>query len=341
MIRVALDVMGGDFAPQVTIEGAVMAAKAYPDVQVVLVGPKERIEAELTKHPQNVRFEIVHASEVIEMDEHPANAVKAKKDSSMVVGMQLVKEKKVDAFFSAGNTGGMLAAGILHLGRIKGIKRPALSTLFPTMKGYTFLLDIGANADVKPEYLQQFALMGSLYVERVLKRPNPTVAILSNGEEEGKGNQLVQEAYDLLKQLPINFKGNGEGRDLGKGTFDVLVTDGFTGNVALKTAEGIATMVKELLKDAFKSSPVSMVAGALFMPTGYKKIKKAMDPDEIGGAPLLGLNGVVLVGHGSSSAYAIQSGIRTAKAAVEGRIVEAIAEGWAQVNIPETKEAVV
>lgn len=341
MTRVALDVMGGDFAPQVTVAGAVLAAKAYPDVQVILVGPKERIEAELSKHPPDVQFEIVHASEIIEMDEHPAMAVKEKKDSSMVVGMQLLKEKKVDAFFSAGNTGGMLAAGILHLGRIRGIKRPALSTLFPTMKAPTFLLDIGANADVKPEYLQQFALMGSLYIERVVKRPRPTVAILSNGEEEGKGSELVQAAYGLIQQLPINFKGNAEGRDLGKGTFDVIVTDGFTGNVALKTAEGIALMVKELLKDAFKSGPVSMVAGALFMPTGYKQIRKAMDPDEIGGAPLLGLNGVVLVGHGSSSAYAIQNGIRTAKEAVEGHIVEAIAEGWAQVNTSEVKEATV
>lgn len=338
-MRIALDVMGGDFAPRNTIEGAILAAKAYPDVHVVLVGPKETIEAELLKHPNAPAFEIVHASEVIEMDEHPAQAVKAKKDSSMVVGMRLVKEKQVAAFFSAGNTGGMLAAGILYLGRIRGIKRPALSTLFPTMRGHTFLLDIGANADVKPDYLQQFALMGSLYAERVMQRPNPTVAIMSNGEEEGKGSELVQEAFNLIRELPINFRGNAEGRDLGEGKFDVIVTDGFTGNVIIKTAEGLATMTKALLRDAFKGDPLSMVAGALFMPFGYPRVRKATSADEVGGAPLLGLNGVVLVGHGSSSAYAIQNGIRAARAAAESRIVEAITEGLAHLTVTEKEEA--
>jgi phosphate acyltransferase len=339
MARVALDVMGGDFAPQVTIEGAVQAARALPDTQVVLVGPEEVIKRELGKHPhEGIDFEIVHASEVIEMAEHPAQAVKAKKDSSMVRGMQLLKQQEVDAFFSAGNTGGMLAAGTLHLGRIRGVKRPALSALFPSLHQPTFVLDIGANADVRPEYLQQFALMGSLYMERVIKRPRPRVAIMSNGEEEGKGSELVQEAYQLIKQLPINFQGNSEGRDLWMGKFDVIVTDGFTGNVILKSAEGMSNMIKQLLKDAFKSDPLSMVAGALFTPFGYKRLKKMVDPDEIGGAPLLGLNGVVLVGHGSSSAHAIHSGIRTSNQAAESGLVAAISEGLEQFRNVESAE---
>lgn len=339
MNRIALDVMGGDHAPRVTIEGAILAARAYPDMSLVLVGPEATIRRELATHADAPTFEIVNATEVIGMDEHPAQAVKAKKDSSMVVGMKLVKEGKADGFFSAGNTGGMLAAGILHLGRIRGIKRPALSSVFPSAKGPFFLLDIGANADVKPDYLQQFALMGSLYAERVLGRPSPTVAIMSNGEEEGKGSQLVQEAYELIKQLPINFKGNAEGRDIGKGTFDVIVTDGFTGNVILKTAEGIAEMVKVVLNDAFRGDPLSMLSGALFKPIGYKKVRRAMSPDEIGGAPLLGLNGVALVGHGSSSAYAIQNGLRATHEAVKANIVQAIADGLAALPpTPTTHE---
>jgi phosphate acyltransferase len=338
-MRIALDVMGGDHAPQVCIEGAILAAKEMPGVEIVLVGPQDVIERELTKHAAAPKFEIVHASQVIEMTDKPATAVRQKKDSSMVVGMKLVKEKKADGFFSAGNTGGMLAAGIFTLGRIKGIERPALSTIFPTMRGHIFLLDIGANADVKPEYLQQFALMGSIYAERVMQRPNPTVAILSNGEEEGKGSSTVIEAYDLIKQLPINFKGNAEGRDVGKGTFDVIVTDGFTGNIVIKTAEGLSEMTKHLLRESFKGDPLSMVAGALFMPLGYKRVKKATSADEIGGAPLLGLNGVALVGHGSSSAYAIRSGLMTTKKNIEADIVGAIERGLADFNAKQEAAA--
>ncbi len=331
-MRIALDVMGGDHAPRVTIEGAVMAAKEMPGVEIILVGPQDVIDRELAKYPNAPTFEVVNATEVIEMTDKPAKAVRQKKNSTMVVGMKLVKEKKVDGFFSAGNTGGMLAAGIFTLGRIKGIDRPALSTTFPTMRGPIFLLDIGANADVKPEYLQQFALMGSIYAERVMKKVNPTVAILSNGEEEGKGSATVIEAYGLIKQLPINFKGNAEGRDIGKGTFDVIVTDGFTGNIVIKTAEGLSEMTKALLRDSFKGDPISMLAGALFMPLGYKRVKKATSADEIGGAPLLGLNGIALVGHGSSSAYAIMSGLRTTRNTIAADMVSAIEKGLAELN---------
>lgn len=340
-MRIALDVMGGDHAPAVPVEGAVQAARDFPGMTILLIGPEAVVRQELARHETaGLALEIVNATEVIEMAEHPAQAVRSKPDSTMVVGMRLLKEGKADGFFSAGNTGGMLAAGILKLGRIKGLKRPALSTVFPSAGRPTFLLDIGANADVRPEYLQQFALMGSLYAERVLGRPRPTVAILSNGEEEGKGSELVIEAYDLIKQLPINFKGNAEGRDLPLGQFDVIVTDGFTGNIAIKLAEGLGTMTKELLRDAFKGDPISMIAGALFMPFGYKKVRRATNPDEIGGAPLLGLNGVVLVGHGSSSAYAIRNGIRATRDAVESRIVDAIREGLAEIAARTTTEEV-
>ncbi|MGH2542662.1 MAG: phosphate acyltransferase PlsX, partial [Ardenticatenaceae bacterium] len=325
------DVMGGDFAPANPIEGAIMASERYPDVEVVLVGPEDVVRGELGRHSAAPPFEIAHASQVIEMDEHPAQAVKSKKDSSMGVGMRLVKEQRVDAFFSAGNTGGMLAAGILYLGRIRGIKRPALASLLPSLGQPTLLLDLGANTDVKPEYLQQFALMGSIYAEQVLQRRSPRVGILSNGEEEGKGSELVQEAYPLIQQLPINFKGNAEGRDIWNGSFDVIVTDGFTGNVVLKSAEGLGRMIREVLKDAFKGDPLSLVAGALFMPFGYRRLKKTMNPDEIGAAPLLGLNGVALVGHGSASAYAIQSGIRTANQVASSQFVEAVADGVRQL----------
>ncbi len=296
------------------------------------MGPEATIRAELGKHANAPHFSIIHASEVIGMDEHPAQAVKSKKDASMVVGMKLVKEGKADAFFSAGNTGGMLAAGILHLGRIRGIKRPALAGLLPSAEKPTLLLDLGANADVKADYLQQFALMGALYAERVLHRPSPRVGILSNGEEEGKGSELVLEAFGLIRQLPINFGGNAEGRDLWNGHFDVIVTDGLTGNIVLKSAEGLGRLVKESLKSAFKADPLSTVAGALFMPFGYKRLKKMMDPDEIGAAPLVGLNGVALVGHGSASAYAIQSGIRTASEMAASGFVAAVAEGVGQLS---------
>jgi glycerol-3-phosphate acyltransferase PlsX len=272
-----------------------------------------------------------HASQVIEMHEHPAAAVKAKKDASVVVGMELIRQREADALFTAGHSGGALAAALFRLGRIRGIKRPALSTIFPsqTPQGYCFLLDIGANADCKPEYLLQFAIMGAAYAERVLGVPNPRVAIVSNGEEEGKGNQLVLETVPLLKASPLNFVGNAEGKDISRGLADVIVTDGFTGNVVIKLAQGVSKFLLDTLKEELTSRNVSKV-GALLARPSFDSVRSRLDYREYGGAPLLGVDGVVIVGHGRSDATAIRNGIRVAAQAVENGVLDAIKQGIAR-----------
>ncbi len=234
----------------------------------------------------------------------------------------LLKQRQVDAFVSMGNTGAMLSAALLHLGRIPGVKRPALSTVFPTVKGFRFVLDIGANTDCRPTWLQQFAIMGSVYAERVLGLANPTVGLLSNGEEETKGSQLVQETHQLLKTTPgIRFFGNVEGKDITAGLADVVVTDGFTGNVVIKLAEGVASMFKTLLKEELSRSPISMVGG-LLAKGGFDRLAARLDYAEYGGAPLLGVDGVVIVGHGRSNAWAVRNAIRLAMRAVESGMLE-------------------
>jgi glycerol-3-phosphate acyltransferase PlsX len=275
-----------------------------------------------------LKVAVQHASQVIEMDEHPAAAVKAKKDSSMVVGMEMVKRREVDAFFTAGNSGGALAAALFRLGRLKGIKRPALSTVFPsqTSQGYCFLLDIGANTDCRPEYLLQFAIMGSVYAERVLGVPNPRVAIVSNGEEEGKGNQLVQDTVPMLKASTLNFVGNAEGKDIPLGHADVVVTDGFTGNVIIKLAQGVSKFLLSILKSELTSSNVSKV-GAMLAKPAFDTVRSRLDYREYGGAPLLGVDGAVIVGHGRSDALAVRNGIRVAAQTVENGVLEAIKQG--------------
>ena len=248
-MKIVLDAMGGDFAPAVNVEAAIQAARKH-GYEIVLVGRQEVIRPLLVQHnTANLTLPIVNAPEVIEMGEHPANAVKAKKNSSIVVGMDIVKRGEADAFVTMGNTGAAMAAALFHLGRIKGIHRPALSALYPTTKGWCMVLDIGANTDCKPEYLVQFALMGSLYSERVLGIRKPRVALVSNGEEETKGSQLVQEVHQLLKKAPINFIGNAEGRHIPVGYADVYVTDGFTGNVIIKLSEGMSGMIKQMLRE--------------------------------------------------------------------------------------------
>jgi glycerol-3-phosphate acyltransferase PlsX len=254
-MRIVLDAMGGDRAPEVAVEGGVMAAREY-GIEVVLVGPQQVVEAELAKHDTTgLSLPVVHASQVIEMTDEPSMAARQKKDSSMVVGMNLVKKGEADAFTTAGNSGGALAAALFHLGRIKGIKRPALSTIFPTRKGFCFISDIGANTDCKPEYLLQFGIMSSAYAERVLGIPNPRVGIVSNGEEEGKGSILVKEASKLLKNSHLNFVGNVEGKDIPAGLADVVVTDGFSGNVVIKLSEGVATLLMEVMEEEIKKRP--------------------------------------------------------------------------------------
>ncbi len=328
MITITLDAMGGDHAPAVTVHGAVWAARDF-GVTVQLVGQSPIIEAELAKHKTDgLHLPIVPASQVIEMAEHPSSAVKNKKDSSMVVGVNQVKTGESQAFVTMGNSGGALAAALFGLGRIKGIKRPALGAVFPadTPAGYTLLIDAGANTDVKAEYLLQFALMGHHYVQRVTKIPQPRIGLLSTGEEEDKGNALVQEATPLLKQSGLNFIGNVEGKDIPAGLADVVVTDGFTGNVYLKGAEGVASMMMTLLKREVKARPLAML-GMVLARGALNALKKRLDYREFGGAVLLGVNGVTIIGHGRSDEYAIRNAIRVAKETVEQNVIGAIEAG--------------
>jgi phosphate acyltransferase len=331
-MKIVVDAMGGDRAPEVVVDGAVQAARDL-ELEIILVGQQGVVHAELEKHDTaGLPLTVLHASEVIAMDEHnPAAAVKAQKESSMVVAIEMIKQREADAFFTAGHSGAALAAALFRLGRIRGIRRPALSTIFPsqTPQGYCFLLDIGANADCKPEYLAQFAIMGSVYAERVLGVLNPRVAIVSNGEEEGKGNQLVQDTVPLLRTTPVNFVGNAEGKDIPWGVADVIVTDGFTGNVIIKLAEGVSRLLMDILKEELTSSNVSKV-GALLAKPAFDAVKRRLDYREYGGAPLLGVDGVVIVGHGRSDAWAIRNGIRMAAQTVENGVLEAIKQGLAQ-----------
>jgi glycerol-3-phosphate acyltransferase PlsX len=327
-MKIVVDAMGGDHAPAVVVDGAVQAARDL-GLEIILVGRQEAVEPELAKYDTaGLPISLRHASQVIEMDDHPAAAVKAKKDSSMVVAIELVKRGEADAFYTAGNSGGALAAALFRLGRIRGIKRPAISTIFPsrTPQGYCFILDIGANADCKPEYLVQFAHMGSIYAERVLGVANPRVAIVSNGEEEGKGNLLVKDTVPLLRAGKLNFVGNAEGRDIPSGQADVIVTDGFTGNVIIKLAEGVSRMLMDILKEEITSSNLSKM-GALLAKPAFDQVRGRLDYREYGGAPLLGVDGPVIIGHGRSDARAIRNGIRMAAQTVENGVVDAIVQG--------------
>ena len=326
-MRIVLDAMGGDHAPHVTVAGAVEAVKAF-GITVILVGPREIIQQELAKHDAPPGIEIVHAAEWIRMDEHPATAVRAKKSNSMTVGLTLVKEGRGDAFVTCGHTGAALAAALFTLGRIPGIKRPALTTLYPTRTGHTLVIDVGANADCKPVYLQQFALMGSIYAQHALHVSTPRVGLLSIGEEAGKGNTLVQDAFALLEKTEgIHFVGNVEPKEVLQGLVDVVVTDGFTGNIFIKTSEAVAAMLFDFIKDAVKGHPLALAGMALAKPA-FKGIRQRLDPREYGGAPLLGVNGNVVVGHGRSDAYAVRNAIRMGLRAAEGRIVWRIRERY-------------
>ncbi len=330
-MKITLDAMGGDNAPAAAVEGAVWAARDF-GITVQLVGRPEEIEAELSKHnTSGLDLPILPASQVIEMGEPPAKAVKNKKDSSMVVGLRGLKAGECDAFVSAGNSGGVLASALFGLGRIHGIKRPALSTIFPNNSkyGHCFLLDVGANTDVRPEYLLQFGLMGSIYAERVMGISTPRVALLSTGEEEDKGSQLIKETTPMFKATHLNFIGNVEGRDIPTGRADVIVTDGFTGNVLIKGVEGAAFFIMRILKQEIKSRPLAWVGAALAWGA-LQALKKKLDYREFGGI-LLGVNGVVIIAHGSADAYSIRNAIRTAKQAAENNIVHAIESGLSEL----------
>ena len=324
---IALDGMGGDHAPDVVVDGAVLAAREL-GVGVLLVGPEPELRARLGKDATGLGVEVVNATQVVEMDEHPANAVRQKTDSSMVVGVRLVREARAQAFVSAGNTGAVMAAGLFELRRIRGVDRPALAGVFPTRRGGTLVIDIGANADSKPEYLAQFALMGSAYMEGVFGIDRPKVGLLSNGEEESKGSALVQAAHPRLRELPINFVGNVEGKEIPSGEVDVVVCDGFVGNVVLKLAEGLAGTITGLLREEINASIFSKLCAVGVLPA-FRRVRRRLDYAEYGGAPLLGLNGVCIVAHGRSNALAIKNAIRVAKQAVESDVVGTIARGLA------------
>ena len=330
-MNIALDVMGGDNAPREIVAGAILAARQY-DVTVSLVGRPDVIERELARHlTHRLDLPIVPAYEVIEMSDKPAKAVRTKKDSSMVVACKLVKEGKADAFVTAGNTGGALAAGILHFGRMQSILRPALIVPFPTLRGFCLILDVGANTEVKPEQLQQFGVMGSVCSRRIMGVRNPSVRILSNGEEEGKGNHLVLEATALLEKTPgIRFMGNIEARDVTSGMADVVVTDGFTGNVFMKGAEGIVKLLQGVLLDEITAGPISSIGG-LLVRSALRRMARRLDDSEFGGAVLLGLSNLMVVGHGRSNANAIRHTIRNAKQLIDSSLIAEIRSGVNEV----------
>ncbi len=322
-MRIVLDAMGGDNAPHAQVDGAVRAAKEL-DINIVLVGKEDVIKDELSKYdyPKD-RIEIVNATEVITNHEEPVKAVRGKKDSSLVVAANMVKNGEGDALLSCGNTGALLTAGLLVVGRIKGILRPALATTLPTAKGPKLLIDAGANTNCREENLVQFGLMGSIYMKNVIGVENPTVGLMSNGEEEGKGDELTKSAFPRMKEAPFNFIGNIEGRDVMEGNADVITCDGFVGNVILKTIEGMAHFMGDAIKGMFKTNILTMI-GAVFTMKGVKKLKATMDYRSYGGAPLLGTKRPVIKGHGSSDAKAVYNAVKQAKKFVETNVIEEI-----------------
>lgn len=324
MIRIAVDAMGGDFAPAEIVKGAVLASQELA-VEVILVGNPEKVGNELKKHKEKGKLPLVAASEVIEMDESPAHAVKQKKDASINVAVSLVKEGKANAVVSAGNTGALMAAALFKLGRIPGIERPAIATEFPLPAGKVLLLDMGANVDCKPKHLQQFALMGSLYAKHTMHIDNPRVGLLNIGEEKEKGNELTREAWPLLQKLPINFIGNVESKEILQGKADVIVCDGFVGNLILKFGESLGVSVFQMLKSELSKGILSKI-GLTFLLPALLKLSKKITYDEYGGAPLLGIAGIVFKAHGRARAAAIKNAIRETAEAVKGDMVSSISK---------------
>lgn len=324
-MKVLLDAMGGDHAPLSNIEGAIAAVSEW-DVEVVLLGDEEVILTHLKKmgEDKNPKITVLHCSQKISMDEKPVQAIRTKKDSSLVKGLGMLKNKEADAFVSAGSTGALLAGGLFLVGRIKGIDRPALTGVYPTVRGGSVLLDIGANADCKPKNLDEFAMMGAIYASAVLGRRNPKVALINIGTEEEKGNELYKEAHQLMKgNENYHFTGNIEAREVPGGEIDVMVCDGFTGNIILKLTEGVAKTLFSQIKGVFLSSFVNKLAGAAVSPS-LKKLRDHLDSDEYGGAPLLGVNGIIIKAHGSSGSKAIKNAIRQAKIFHESRSLQKI-----------------
>lgn len=309
--RVALDAMGGDLGPAINVEGAVQAQRETGH-SIILVGDQTVLERELSRHKGVSNITIRHAPTVVGMDEKPAEACRSKKDSSIMICAQMVQEGQADAFVSAGNSGAAMTAALWHLRRIRGVSRPAIATIMPTLTGSCIVLDAGANVDCRPKHLLQFALMGSLYAQAIYQILSPRVALVTIGEEEGKGNLLTQETNLLLKKSALNYIGHAEGRDIPKGTADVFVCDGFVGNIILKFAEGMAAALLGLIKSEIKKRPLAALAAKFLMKSAFGSIRKKTDPSEYGGAPLLGVNGVCIIAHGGSNSKAIKNAIRVA-----------------------------
>ncbi len=328
--------MGSDSGPEVVVDGALQALRESEDrVSIALIGDRERIEAALVRLDPDSRLaarrSVVHAAQSVEMGEDATAAARRKKDSPLAVGMRLMKDGETDAFFSAGHTGATVAAALLGVGRISGVERPALATLVPadTPKGFCVMLDVGATSDCKPAHLAQFAVMGDLYARHIMGIDDPRVGLLNIGEEPSKGNLLAQEAHALLRQAPVRFIGNVEGRDIFRGAADVVVTDGFTGNVVLKFVESVHTWVTVVFKREVTGSLTAKLGALLLMPV-FRALGKRLDYAEYGGAPLLGVSGVTIIGHGRSSARAVKNGVKMAARFVEHRLNERIQAGLAR-----------
>jgi glycerol-3-phosphate acyltransferase PlsX len=321
-MRIAIDAMGGDAAPHANVEGALDAAREYRDAEIVLVGDTARLKPLIPELPPNVS--LVHADETIASDDEPVKAVRRKKNASMVIAAQMVRDRSVDAMISAGNTGALMVTGTLIVGRMSGVERPALAPLLPTMDGRGVLaLDLGANMDANPQNLLQYAIMGSIYREAVHGVKKPRVGLLNVGTEAVKGNELTKAAYPLLKEAPIHFIGNVEARDVLNAACDVIVCDGFAGNIMLKAMEGAANAIIAALKEEFMRTAATKLAAAVMKPR-LKSLINKLDYTEHGAAPLLGLDGLVLKGHGSSDANAIKNAVRQARIAIQADLVRAI-----------------
>lgn len=331
-MKIVIDGLGGDNAPKSNVEGAVNAIKEY-NVDLIITGDRDLLEKEFSNYEfDRNKLEIVHTTEIIENEDKPVKAIRSKKDSSMVVALNLVKEGKADAIISAGNTGALLAGGLFVVGRIKGIDRPCLCSAIPNVKrGMTLIADCGANADCKPKNLVEFAAMSNIYARKVLGLENPKVALANVGLEEGKGNDLVKRSYEEIKKLDLNFIGNVESREVINAYTDIIICDGFTGNILLKSAEGVALSVMSLIKETFMSSTKSKI-GALLIKDDLRKLKSFIDYSEYGGAPLLGLNGGVIKAHGSSDAKAIKNAINQGIKFAKGKVVEDINQFISKYN---------
>lgn len=324
-MKIAVDIMGGDYAPDEILKGSIETINEIKST-LLLVGDEIKIKKEISKYTNNFKkIEIIHASEVITNDDKPVQTVRRKKDSSMMIGLDLLKKKEADCFVSAGNTGALLAGSLFKVGRIKGIDRPALAPIYPTKKGFSLLIDAGANSECKPRNLLEFAIMGSIYLEKVLNIKDPKVGIVNIGIEEGKGNKLVNEAYTKLKNSNINFIGNVEARNLPDGIVDVIVCDGFVGNVILKLTEGVAMSITSMLKEQFTKKPLRKMA-ALILRGALKEFKSKLDYTEYGGAPLLGIKSAVIKAHGSSNAKAIKNAIKYGEVFAAKRVIQEIEE---------------